>query len=154
MAKKTMTTALATNSQFSVKDVPALLERVRSQITEIQGNDDDINLTDGNLGALGNIFHMEDPMLLIQAYSMVTGKEVAYNKAAKDMDLKGKIPVLKLNGATIDKWKVDIQKRYKQVTRKNELDKLQQVKSELEGLLSQEDKVAAALGNIADLLNS
>ena len=150
MAKKETTSNLP--AKLTQADVPSLLSQVNEKIAQLKGVSDEGNRTSGKLEGFGNIRDIKDQSTLIKAYSSVLGRTKAYAEAAKEFEGMGEVPAFKIDGSTADQWLHDIKLQYNQVTYKDQLEKLNAVKSELEKHLSAEDKLAASLGNIRDIL--
>ena len=150
MKKKETALALAA---VDLNNVPTYLEQVRDAIKAIKGSDNDENQTNGELEPFGNIFQIKEPTKLIQAVSMVQGREEGYKKAAKAMGIAKPAP-FKIGGAGSTKWISDLTKRYNVVTQQAKLTKLEAVKKELEANLSAEMKLAASMQNIKDILDA
>jgi hypothetical protein len=154
-SKSTKSTAgaVATLPTFSMDNLVSYLEVVKAKIKEIKGNDGDDFKISKDLPGFGNIQNIEDPVKLIQAYHSVSARETGYNEAAKEMGLT-KVPEFRLEGHLGTAWKQDIIRRYHLATKKEQLEKLEKVKKELEANLSQEDKLKAMTANIAEILEA
>lgn len=137
---------------FTLDDIPAALEAIRKQIADIKGNADEGKRTSGDLPGFGNIFKIDDASELIKAYSSVTGREEAYNRAAKDMNIV-KVPAFKIDGGSAKAWKEDLSWRYNIVTKADQLKKLNEAKAELEKYSTKEHKLNNLMNNLKDIMN-
>jgi len=151
MATKKTTTEVATAGTFTLDKVPAALEAVNKQIKAIKGSTEE-NRTNGHLDGFGDIFKEKNANNLIKAYSSVNGREKAFKEAAKEMGIDP-IPEFKINGSSAKAWKDDLKKAYNMATAAAKLKKLEKVKAELEKHLSEEDKLSALMGNLADIMS-
>ena len=149
--KNTASTGVSVKGTFTLDDVPAALEAIRKQIAEIQGDADEGKRTTGDLPGFGNIFKIDEATELIKAYSSVTGREAAYNQAAKDMKIE-KVPAFKIDGGSAAAWKEDISWRYNIVTKADKLKKLNAAKAELEKYSTEEHKLNNLMNNLADIM--
>lgn len=146
-------TAVATGIQFTVNDVPKLLEQVTAKINAIKKGIPESPETTGELENFGKISEIDSVEDLIKAYSSVTTKEEFYKKAAAAILPAGiKCPPLKLSGHSPSAWIKDIEARIVIVANKTELAKLEKVKAKLEENLSAEAKLSKDLADCANIL--
>lgn len=136
---KDNTLAIAKPTQ---QDIPALLATVNEKITALKGGQEKKENTTGTtfpqFGEIKRVDSVED---LIKIQSVLTAKEEAYNKAAKNLNVDIKKYPFKLNGFGSKAWASDIKSRLAVVKNKTELKKMEQVKKLLEENLSQEAKL-------------
>lgn len=158
MAKKTI--AVATKTQFSLKDIPGALATVDAKIKELKGNNYVGKRTNGKLdGFAKSVFDETDIDTLIRMHASVMAREKAFNdsKAAllEHEQVKGKIsrlPNFSISGASSEAWENDIAIRLREVATKKELDKLTQVRKKLSEHLSEEEKFKNLIGEIGSIL--
>lgn len=152
--KKVENVALSTQTQFTQKDIPALLETVNSKIKELSKNDSTVPVITTGLPGFGPIANINDVMKLLQACSSIDGKVDAYNKAADKYLPEGiKKPAFVIEGHSAAAWLEVITIKIAEIAHKKELDKLKSVKATLEANLSAEMKLANDLAKISELLN-
>lgn len=147
-------TAVATATQFTVNDVPSLLEKVTKQIALIKKNIPETAQTTGNLDGFGKINEINTVESLIKAHSSIVSKAAGYNESAAAILPEGiKKPTLLINGYSPASWIEDIKARIIIVANKSELEKLEKVKTKLEANLSAEAKLNKDLSEIANILS-
>jgi hypothetical protein len=153
MAKGKAKNEVATAGQFTQNDVPAMLEQVNEKISALTKASDREPSTKGKtLPGFGEIARIENCGDLIKAYSSVTGRRDAYDKAFKEMKIKTKKPPFTIDGVGADKWCEDIVNRYSEVAHKTQLDALRKIKKTLEENLSAEAKLANDLAKINGIM--
>jgi len=142
---------VVTKDQFTRADVPKLLAEVNRQIAELKGEEQD-PITDGNLENFGRLSDINDVTTLVRAASSVKGKAAAYNNVAEELQVDlSKFP-FKINKWGAEKWMKDIKRRINEVTYKDKLNKLEKVRDELSGFLSEDDKFSQAVHNIVSIM--
>lgn len=146
MSKKNNTELALSNSQ--VPDVLSLLDK---QIAGLKKIADSVYKTTGQLTGFGDIKAELKLENLIRAFSMVKGKENAYNEAAKELEL-GTYPQFSIDGGTAADWKQDILLRIEIITHKDKLDKLNAYKEKMSKFLSEEDQKAMLMKEMAEFL--
>jgi hypothetical protein len=150
MTKKKKETTVALLGQ---NDVPTMLEQVNARIKAIKGELPEATHTTSNLPGFGKIAEIKTVDMLIKAASSVLGKEAAYKAAAKEIIPEGiKTPQFKIEGSTAKQWLDDIKNRVVVVGHKEQLTKLNSIKTELEANLSAEAKLANSLAKIKGIL--
>lgn len=155
--KSTSTTALATKETFSQEDVPSLLDKVNDRLRQLKGEEKETIRITEDLEPFGRISDITDVSELMGAYAYVTKKAEAiesYRSVFESNVPAIKIATTTINGHTVDKWQKEILTQHRTATYKQEIEKLQQVKNELESCLSEEHKLTAKLSNIAEILKS
>jgi len=152
---KANSTAVSVSSKFTQADVPTLLEQVNAKIKELKGEESEsVRITTG-LGPFGLISSIKDPGVLIAACSYIRKKAAAYKELVpefQDMVKSCKIPAFKEGGHSEEAWEKEIKLQFRSATFEAEIQKLTQIKTELESCLSEDMKLAAKLANISDLL--
>ena len=147
---------LAKANQFTQQDIPALLEKVNEQMKLLKGGLPAETKTTGELQGFGKIAAINSVSKLIMAHSSVTNRAKAYKSSAiallDSADTPIKIPAFSLDGSSESAWVEDIQARVLVVAHKTQLDKLSKIKKELEDRMSEEDKFAKTMQNIAGVL--
>ena len=146
MSKKNNTELALSNSQ--VPDVLSLLDK---QIAGLKKIADSVYKTTGQLTGFGDIKQELKLENLIRAFSMVKGKENAYNEAAKELGLAS-YPQFSIDGGTAADWKQDILLRIEIITHKDKLDKLNAYKEKMSKFLSEEDQKAMLMKEMAEFL--
>lgn len=150
------TTALSVSGQFDESKVPAMLDQVNAKIKSLRGGDTPPVRITNSLGNFGVISSIKDPATLRGAYAYITKKAEAndqftpvFQKAVPSV----KLPSFTENGHTLEQWQNEILTQYSAATNEQQLEKLEKIKTELEGLLSEQDKKAAKIANVARLLD-
>lgn len=133
------------------KDVPNVLELLDKEIAGLKKIADSIYKTTGALTGFGDIKQEMKLENLIRAFSMVKGKENAYNEAAKELGLTT-YPQFSIDGGTSADWKQDILLRIEIITHKDKLDKLNAYKEKMSKFLSEEDQKAMLMKEMAEFL--
>lgn len=150
-------THVSIKGQFTQADIPDLLEKIRKQISELKGNQEkNTRITAELSNGFGKISDIKDPNTLREAYAYITHKHEAVTKF--DEVFKAVAPTTKLavikdcGGATVKQIQEEILLQYREITFKDQLDKLEKTKTILEDSLSEDMKLQAKLANIAELL--
>lgn len=150
-------TALATGKQFTQDQVPNYLEQVKERLRALKGEEKDSLRISEELEPFGKISEITDVQELMGAYAYVTYKAngIENFRAVFEKNVPAiKIPAITINGHSLEKWQAEILTQHRAATYKQEIEKLEKVKNELEACLSEEHKLAAKLSNIADILGS
>lgn len=155
MSKKATSTEVAVASQFTQKDIPSLIEKVNEQISALKGDKEKNQRITGELPIFGKVSNISDVNTLRSAYAYIVKKYEAVN-SFNDV-FKSAAPTIKLNvykegDATLEQWKEEIMIQFKEVVFKEQLEKLEKVKTLLTNNLSEELKLQASLGEIANIL--
>lgn len=157
MSKKSTTTGVAVNGQFTQSDIPNLLEIINNKIAALKGDKEKATRITGGLGAFGKISDITDINTLRGAYAYVTKKYEAiggFDSVFKTAAPTITLPVYKEGGASLKQWQDEIVMQFKEVSFKEELDKLEKAKQILQDNLSTEMKLAASLNDIAELMKA
>lgn len=153
MNTKEENTGVAVSGQFTQADIPNMLETVIKKITELKKGISDKPETTGELDGFGAINKIDTVEQLIKAHSSVVNRQKCYDESANEILPENiKKPTFKLNGFSAKQWVSDIKKRIVEVGYKQELEKLNKVKTKLEANLSAEAKLAKDLKDIANIL--
>ena len=147
---------VAAPGQFTKENVPAMLEVINAQITELKGRfgGNEESLKNDSLDGFGNISNITEVSVLIQAISSVKGREAGYKDAMKDTDKTitlTKYP-FKLNGSSSSVWIKCINRQIGEVTFKDEMKRLEAAAALLEKHVSEEQKLANDMSKFADLI--
>jgi hypothetical protein len=144
---------LATQTHYTQDDIPAMINKLNSQILKIKGGIGEEVKTKGALQGFGKIQDIATVSGLLKAYASVKAREEAYHDAADDVlaDSGIKTPTLKIDGDSPSSWMSDIKTRVIIVGRKAELTKLEAAKKILEDNLSASDKLAKSLSDVANM---
>jgi Xaa-Pro aminopeptidase len=124
------------------------LKEVNKAIKEL-GGDKPCYKTDGQIDGCVKIQNDESIESLVRALASVNIRKEAFDKASKELGVDVEF---KLNGYSVEDIKEDIKTRLKVVSNKSKLDKLREAKSELEELISDEEKRENALSKVDSLL--
>jgi len=147
---------VAEKGQFTLDNVPDYLELVEKKIDElrkkIKGDDGDV-LSDTNLEGFGDLSKIEEVDQLVRAHSSIVNREVAYKKSAKALDVKLSKYPFEINGVSASRWVAYIKRRIGEVTYQDDLDKFEQVRNKLKGYVSEEQKFASDMKDIAQILS-
>ena len=146
--KKKNEVALSSNTL----SVPAVLERLNAEVAKLKHISDSVYKTSGTLTGFGDLKNETKIENLVRAFSMVRGKENAYNDAAKELELK-QYPQFTVDGGTAADWKQDILLRINILEHKDKLDKLNAYKEKMSQFLSAEDQKAIVLKEMAELFS-
>ncbi len=153
MNTKEENTGVAVANQFTQADIPNMLETVVAKIKLLKAGVEDKPQTTGELDGFGSINKIDTVEQLIKAHSSVVNRQKCYDESANEILPENiKKPTFKLNGFSSKQWVSDIKKRIVEVGYKQELEKLNKVKTKLEANLSAEAKLAKDLKDIANIL--
>ena len=136
----------------STLSVPDVLERLNAEVAKLKHISDSVYKTSGTLTGFGDLKNETKIENLVRAFSMVRGKENAYNDAAKELELK-QYPQFTVDGGTAADWKQDILLRINILEHKDKLDKLNAYKEKMSQFLSVEDQKAIVLKEMAELFS-
>ena len=136
----------------STLSVPDVLERLNAEVAKLKHISDSVYKTSGTLTGFGDLKAETKIENLVKAFSMVRGKENAYNDAAKELELK-QYPQFTVDGGTAADWKQDILLRINILEHKDKLDKLNAYKEKMSQFLSVEDQKAIVLKEMAELFS-
>ena len=137
---------------FKIENAAEYLKKTEEAIKAIKGaEDEDESVKGKSLPGFGEISNINDISELIKAYSSVSGKEKAYEEAAKEMGLS-KTPAFKIEGVSADVWKKAILRREVIASSSAKLERLEKVKVIMTDMLSKEEKQKAKLRELDDIL--
>lgn len=152
--KSTTSTELATANQFSDAGVASMLETINAKIKSLEGDKEKSSRITGTLMGM-KVSDVKDTDTLRSLYAYITKK----SESIKSFDdiFKAASPITSISeykegGANVKQWQAEIITQYREVTYKEELDKLKEAKKQLEECLSEEMKREAKLANVANLL--
>lgn len=134
-------------------DVPDVLALLDEELKNLKTITDKPYRTTGNLENFGDIKVETKVENLIRAFSMVRGKEDAYNKAAKELEI-ATYPVFQISGGSADDWKQDIQLRMNVIEHDSRKNKLAEYKEKMSKFLSEADQREMLLKEMAAFLKS
>lgn len=129
-------------------DVPAALEAVQTRLNSLKKVTDRPYKTGKVLEGFGDISTETKVDNLIRAYSMVRGKERAYEEAAKELQLTS-YPTFTINGGTKEDWFSDITLRLDVIRFEDRRKKLEAYSSRLSKFMSEEDQFNSLMKEIA-----
>ena len=151
-------TGVATNKQFTVNDVPSLLENVNKQISSIRKNLPETTPILGTLDGFGRVEEIKTLDMLIKARSSVRMKAKVYAEECalinESTENTLKLPPFRLNSHSEKAWLEVIDARIILVGNETQLKKLQEIKKTLEDNLSAEAKLANDLARISRMVTS
>jgi hypothetical protein len=134
MTKKGLEIAKLDNS-----NVPTALEKLDKEIASLKHIQETAYQTSGILPAFGDIKNEMLISNLIRAASSVMGMKLGYDNAAKWLGIE-EYPVFEIAGYSPDQWKHDLLLRKAVIEHKDDLDTLNEFKSEMSKYLSEEDQ--------------
>ena len=146
---------LSIAGQFTQADIPNMLEGINKEISKIKGEVENRPRITGVLGNFGKIQDIKDPDVLRGAYAYITKKGEgvdSFTSVFKKVSPVTEIGPYKEGGATVAQWQEEILHQYREVTYKEQLEKLEKAKQILQDNLSAEAKLAASLEDVARLL--
>jgi hypothetical protein len=149
------TTELSTKSAFSQSDIPGLLEKINSQIAELKGDREKNKRITGELGHFGKISDIKDINTLREAYTYATKMDKAiseHDDVFKAVAPTTKLPKWSEGGGNVKDWQEEILLQFREVTYKEQLDKLEKAKKILQDNLSAEMKLAESLKDVVSLM--
>lgn len=152
---KSTGTEVATATQFTQKDIPSLIEKVNEQISALKGDKEKNQRITGEMPVFGKVSNITDVATLRAAYAYITAKYAAvtsHNDVFKTAAPTIKLDAYKEGNATLEQWQEEIMIQFKEVVFKEQLEKLEKVKTLLTNNLSEELKLQASLGEIANIL--
>lgn len=155
-AKKAAKNEVSVGGQFTLDSVPDLLAKVEAEMDALKakfGGDSDETPANGELEPFGNLNDVNDISTLISAYSLITGRSIAYERAAKALGQDIKKHPFKEGGASLDKWEKFINRRIGEVTYKDKMDKLKATREKLKKYVSEEQQFQSDMKDIADILS-
>lgn len=147
---------LSTKGQFSLEQVPDLLEQINDQIKKLKGDKDRAAKITEPLGVFGRVCDIKEPGKLIDAYSFISRKAAAYEEFAGVFQAVDPLSPLKgftESGHSLKSWQEEILAQYRETTFESKLAKLQEAKKILEENLSREQKFVASMQNIKELFS-
>jgi len=154
MATKAKNMEVATATQFTLEEVPNLLQQVNDQIKKLKGDKERAAKITTPLGAFGIISDIKDPARLMDAYAFITRKAAAYAEFTpvfQEVDSLTPIKAFTEGGHSLKQWQDEIMAQYRETTFESKLAKLTEAKRILEENLSREQKFVASMQNIKDL---
>lgn len=152
--KKDKAELALTGSNFTQENIPTLLEAVNAKILALKGDNEKDSRISRTLGSFGTISDITDINKLREAYAYITQKVkviASHDKVFIASSPSTPLPVYKEGGVTVEVWQNEILTQYKSIVFKEELAKLEKAKQILQDNLSQKDKLAASLQDIANL---
>lgn len=154
MAKKE--TGLAVASQFSLENVPEMLEKVNAEIAKLKGDKDKAPVVTESLGAFGQVSNISDASVLRDAYAFITRKASAAEEFKAHFEtLEGAaVGEFREKGHSLKVWQDAIDNQYRQITFGAKLAKLEAAKKLLVDNLSAEQKFQQSIADIADLFKA
>lgn len=149
--KSTALTAL-TADNFTLDNVPQLLENVNAKIQALKPSNSTTSIMKKEFGAgFGKLKDTTKLSSLVYFYAAVSSREELYNKAADEMK-KESAPKFSIAGHTSEEWKKAILERYTQVENAATLKNLEDSKVLLEKHLSKDNQfkndMTKLLGNL------
>lgn len=148
MTKETTVALVGTDAQ-----VPEILSALEVELKNLKAITDKPYRTTGNLTGFGDIKSETKVENLVRAFSMVRGKEDAYNAAAKELEIKT-FPTFNIDGGSADDWKQDIQTRLAVIQYEDRKNTLQNFQTEMSKFLSAEDQKVILLGKMQAYLGT
>lgn len=145
---------VATATQFTLEEVPSLLQQVNDQIKKLKGDKERAAKITSSLGAFGVISDIKDPARLMDAYAFITRKAKAYEEFTpvfQEVDTLTPVKAFTESGHSLKQWQDEIMAQYRETTFESKLAKLTEAKKILEENLSREQKFVASMQNIKDL---
>ena len=140
-------TGVSVEGQFSIPDV---LSTIREKIKSLNKIETTKFKTKMNLPGFGDLQKVDKVEDLIKAFSMVEGKEIAFDRAAKSLGQVG--GKFQEQGNSVEEWKHDINLRISILNYGEELKNLKALEKEASQFLSQEDQKAMFLQKLAGSL--
>ena len=152
--KKAASTAVATKSQYTVEDVPSMLQTVQEQIDAIKKGMPEKVETTGSLSGFGPIKDIKTLTDLIMARAAIEARAAAFAQAAKEVVPAGfNAPTFKMDGHTPEQWYADIKRRGVEVAHESKLKKLEATKKKLSQFVSEEQRLSDTLAEIHNSFN-
>lgn len=156
MAKEEKTPEMGVSKagQFTIEQVPDLLQQVNDKIKALKGDKERATKVSESLGVFGKISEITEPGKLIDAYSFITRKAAAYKEFVpvfQEMDPLTKLGEFKESGHSLKVWQEEITAQYREVTFQTQLDKLEKAKAILTENLSRDQKFNASMADLKDL---
>lgn len=153
---KNTETGLSVKGQFTLEQVPSMLDQVNAQIKALKGDKERSAKITESLGVFGRVQDIKEPGKLIDAYAFITRKANAYAEflpVFQAIDPLSKLGSFKESGHSLQAWQDEITAQYREVTFQTKLDKLEKAKALLTENLSREQKFVASMSDIADLFD-
>lgn len=146
MSKKGQSSELATLA--STTPTGDILAAINGQLEKLNHITESNYKTNGELEGFGNIRNEVKLENLIRAWSSVKNREIAYADAAQDLG-KTTFPAFQIGGHGAAAWKEDILLRMAIIEHDATKKKLEEFKKQAESYLSEQDKKAIMLKEMA-----
>lgn len=133
--------------------VPDVLSILNDKLKALKTVTECAYKTTGNLEGFGDLKNETKVENLIRAFSMVRGKENAYNDAAKELGLVT-YPAFAISGGTSADWKQDILLRKAVIEHADTQKKLEDLSTKAKSFLTQADQYEIFLKEAAEMVNT
>lgn len=150
-------TGVSVKGQFTLEQVPTLLDQVNQQIKQLKGDKERAAKITEDLCGFGRISDIKDPMVLRDAYAFITRKAAAnkeFSPVFQEIDPLTPLKEFTESGHSLKSWQDEIIAQYRETTFQSKLDKLEKAKALLTENLSREQKFIASMSDIAELFSS
>lgn len=150
-------TGVAVKGQFDPKaitqnDIPTMLQIVKDKIAAIKTKQGEEEKTDKPFAMFGKIKEIKTVEECVKALSLLNGRKERYEEAAKQTEVDLKKYPYREEGIAYSSWENDIKMRIQYLLHKDELEKYEKVKKELEAHISEEMKFQQSMERVANLL--
>jgi len=136
-------TELTAPGQYTISDVPKLLEQAKQKLATLQGNaSGDIKEITVSLPGFGSVQGINSTSQLIKAIASVDGKEKSFKAAHKRhfTTIEPKCPQFLIEGHSPKAWRDNIKLAYTKIKNESETAKVKEAITLLEENLSKEAK--------------
>jgi hypothetical protein len=148
MANKKNTKLTVVNSV--VKSAAEMIQLTDAKIKTYRHISDSSYKTSMNLEGFGNLKEEASISTLLKAAHSVKAREEGYNDAADDLGIET-YPAFSIGGGSYQDWKADIKLRIQIIEHKETMDKLNEIRKDLEGLMTDEDRKLAIMEKLRQL---
>lgn len=151
-------TAVSVAGQFDRSQVPVLLEKVKEQLTALQGASTAADtIGDKELPGVGKLSSLKKASDVVMAIGSVTKRNEAFKAGLKE--LKGEPLAKKVNSSSIfggvaaSTWIEALKARFAEIANEAQIKKLKNIQKELEQHLSEEQKFTNTMERLGGALD-
>jgi hypothetical protein len=147
MATKAKKQELVVKSNYTVNDVPEMLEALKGQLKELRSqNKDTVSLNITYNGR--NIKDLQSLQELLEISASVHAREAAYNEEVKRYKVEGEVVSFTTSGKNVKEWEEIIEKAIFELKNRKKISDLEEAISELSKYVSEEEKFRNSINAI------
>jgi hypothetical protein len=147
MATKAKKQELVVKSNYTVNDVPQMLETLKGQLEELRSKNKDtvsLNITYNER----KIEKLESLQELLEISASVHAREKAYNEEVQRYKLEGEVVPFSTSGKNVKEWEEIIEKAIFELKNRKKINDLEEAISELSKYVSEEEKFRNSINAI------